>query len=488
LRQEKTDNVQKKIVVIGAGSASFGTSTLASLMQSRLLAGSKIALVDIDDQALSEMTRLANRINEEWQAGMTIEASADRRRVLAGADFVIVSIEVPPREKLWRLDWEIPLKHGLRQPYGENGGPGGLMHAFRQIGPFLEIVGDLQDLCPAAWLINFSNPLPRIVRAVTRYSDIKIVGKCHQIEVGYGIAAVLLADHFGYDVPQNVDFHSDPASSADKHVMARLGRQHLDIKAAGLNHFTWMLDVRDRQTGADLYPRLRAAAGRAPAGFEPLSMELFRLFGYCPVPGDTHLCEYLPWTHDVTSRPWEYYNLRLYDWDRSETLRESGRELVMKMASGDSPLEELRNRQSEGATEVIEAISANTNYYDEAVNIPNNGVIPNLPGEAIVEMPAMVGSTGFSGLRLGPLPEPIAELCRREATLVELVVEAAVSGKRELALRALLLDPMINDIARARAILDDYLSVFAEYLPQFASDPAAKEGGWDGESEGFLSA
>jgi alpha-galactosidase len=160
--------VQKKIVVIGAGSASFGTSTLASLMQSRLLAGSTIALVDIDEQALSDMTRLANRLNEEWQAGMTIEASADRRKVLAGAGFVIVSIEVSPREKLWRLDWEIPLKHGLRQPYGENGGPGGLMHACRQIGPFLEIVSDLQDLCPAAWLINFSNPLPRIVRAVTR--------------------------------------------------------------------------------------------------------------------------------------------------------------------------------------------------------------------------------------------------------------------------------------------------------------------------------
>jgi alpha-galactosidase len=217
-------------------------------------------------------------------------------------------------------------------------------------------------------------------------------------------------------------------------------------------------------------------------------MELFRDFDYCPVPGDTHLCEYLPWTHDVTSRPWEYYNLRLYDWDRSETLRESGRERVMKMAGDDYPLEELRNRQSEGATEVIEAISANTNYYDEAVNIPNNGVIPNLPGEAIVEVPTMVGSTGFSGLRLGPIPEPIAELCRREAALVELVVDAAVSGKRELALRALLLDPMINDIARARAILDDYLSVFAEYLPQFSSDPAAREGGWDGENEGSLSA
>lgn len=432
-------------------------------------------LVDIDEQALNDMALLANRLNEAWQARMTIRASADRRTALAGASFVIVSIEVPPREELWRLDWGIPLKHGLRQPYGENGGPGGLMHACRQIGPFMEVVRDVQDLCPAAWIINFSNPLPRLVRAVTKHSAAKIVGKCHQIEVGYGIAAVLLADHFGYDAPQNLDFHADPAHSDEKKLMARLGRQHLDIKAAGLNHFTWMLDVRDRQTGEDLYPRLRAAAGEAPASFEPLSMELFRIFNFCPVPGDTHLCEYLPWTHDATSRPWEHYNLRLYDWDGNEVLRASGRERVRKMASGALPVEELRHQQSEGATELIEAISAGTDYYDEAVNIPNNGAIPNIPGDAIVEIPAIVGSAGPSGFDLGPLPEPIAELCRREAMLVELVVDAAVLGKRELALQALLLDPMINDIGRARAILDDYLCVFADYLPQFAPDAAAQK-------------
>jgi alpha-galactosidase len=474
LRPEKRNIVQEKIVIIGAGSASFGPSTIVSLMQSRLLTGSTIALVDVDEEALGDMTLLANRLDDEWRAGMAIEASADRREALADAGFVIVSIEVPPREKLWRLDWEIPLKHGLRQPYGENGGPGGLMHACRQIGPIMELVRDVEDLCPEAWLINFSNPLPRVIRAVTKYSTTKIVGKCHQIEVGYGIAAALLADHFGYDSPQSIDFHADAANSNVKRLMARLGKDHLEIKAAGLNHFSWMLEVRDRQTGEDLYPKLRAAADKASADFEPLSMELFRIFDYCPVPGDTHLCEYLPWAHDVTARPWEHYNLRLYDWDRNEALRASGRELVRKMASGAVPLEELGDLHSEGATEVIEAISANTNYYDEAVNIPNNGAIPNLPREAIVELPAIVGSAGISGLDLGPLPEPIAELCRREASLVELVVDAAVSGSHELALRALLLDPMINDIGRARAILDDYLSIFAEYLPQFAPDAVAE--------------
>ena len=461
--------VKEKIVIIGAGSASFGPSTLSSLMQSRKLAGSTVTLVDVDVAALGEMTLLAKRLNEEWRAGMTVEASADRREALPGAGFVIVSIEVPPRERLWRLDWEIPLKHGLRQPYAENGGPGGLVHAFRQIGPFLELVKDVEELCPSAWIVNFSNPLPRIVRAATKYSTVNIVGKCHQIEAGYGIAAVLLADHFGYDSPPSVHFYADPALSTAKRIMARLGRRSLEIRAAGLNHFTWMLEVRDRQTGEDLYPKLRAAADQAAADFEPLSMELFRIFGYCPVPGDTHLCEYLPWTHDVTARPWEHYDLHLYDWDGYEALRTSGRELVRQMASGACSLEELRDAPSEGATELIEAISQGESYYDEAINISNDGTIPNLPEEAIVEVPATVDGAGISGLNLGELPEPIAELCRREAALVELAVDAAVLGDRDLALQALLLDPMINDIGRARAILDDYLNTFAEFLPQFAS-------------------
>jgi alpha-galactosidase len=155
-----------KIVIIGAGSASFGLNTIASILRNHSLSGSSLMLVDFDEQALAEMERLANRLNLTWSSNMTIRASLERRELLKGAHFVVVSIEVPPRESLWRLDWEIPQRHGLRQPYAENGGPGGLMHACRQIPPFMDIVRDIEDLCPDAWLINFSNPLPRITRAV----------------------------------------------------------------------------------------------------------------------------------------------------------------------------------------------------------------------------------------------------------------------------------------------------------------------------------
>lgn len=341
------------------------------------------------------------------------------------------------------------------------------MHACRQIPPFMEIVRDMETLCPEAWLINFSNPLPRITRAVTKYSRIRTVGKCHQINVGYGIAAVLLRERYGVHVPEGTNFHSDPGNVGTIHQFAEIGRRYVDIKAAGLNHFIWLVDIRDKETGEDLYPALREALANAPASLEPFSMALFRVFGYCPLPGDTHLAEYLPWAHDPLAKPWEKYAIPLYRWSENEAAREYLHYMLAQMAKGAMPVDGLREVLSEGAAELIVAINDNQNYYDESVNIPNEGAISNLPDETIVEIPAMVSGMGVQGLHIGALPEPIAELCRREAALVEMVVDTAVTGDRSLALQTLLLDPMINDIDRARAILDDYLKEFAPYLPQF---------------------
>ncbi len=458
-----------KIVIIGAGSASFGPTTLATLVRDPRLRGSELALVDLNADSLATVVRVAERMNESWDARMTIRANTDRKAVLANANFVIVSIEVPPREELWRMDWEIPIKHGLRQPYAENGGPGGLMHACRQIPPFMEIVRDMERLCPDAWLINFSNPLPRITRAVTKYSGIKIVGKCHQINVGYGITAVLLRNRYNIDIPKGINLHSDPGNAGVIHSMADAGRRHINIKSAGLNHFIWLLDIRDKKTGADLYPALRAAIDTAPPTLEPFSMELFRTFDYCPIPGDTHLVEYLPWLHDSQAKPWETYNIPLYDWGGNEAARDFLNDMMAAMAEGRLPVDGMRDAPSEGAVELIAAIAGDENFYDEAVNIPNRGAIANLPDETIVEIPALVSGSGINGVNLGAMPEPVAELLRREAALVEMVVDTAVSGDRQLALQTLLLDPMINDLGRARAILDDYLTSFADYLPQFSA-------------------
>ena len=455
-----------KIVIIGAGSASFGPTTLATLLRNEMLRGSHLALVDLDPQRATNAARVAERMNDAWGADMTISAATDRREALPGATHVIVSIEVAPREALWQLDWEVPLRHGLRQPYGENGGPGGLMHTFRQVPAHLAIARDMEALCPAAWLILFSNPLPRLVRAITKYTRIRAVGKCHQINVGYGLVAALLRHEYSIDVPAEVSLHSDPGNVAVVHNLATAGRERFAITSAGLNHFIWLLDIRDRATGEDLYPALRAAAADAPSTLEPLSLDLFRTFGVLPIAGDTHLAEYLPWLHDPVARPWETYRLPLYDWRGNEGVRDVLNGMMKAMADGAMPVEGLRDAPSEGATELVAALGGRA-YLDETVNVPNRGAITNLPPETVVEVPAVVGPDAIRPLQLGPLPETVAELCRREAALVERVVDAAVSGDRDLALQCLLLDPMIGDIGRARAILDDYLTTFADVLPQF---------------------
>ncbi len=263
-----------------------------------------------------------------------------------------------------------------------------------------------------------------------------------------------------------MSLHSDPGNVAVVHTLAAAGRERFAITSAGLNHFIWLLDIRDRVTGEDLYPALRAAAAAAPPTLEPLSLDLFRVLGVLPIAGDTHLAEYLPWLHDPVARPWETYRLPLYDWRGNEGVRDVLNGMMQAMADGAMPVDGLRDAPSEGATELVAALGGRA-YLDETVNVPNHGAIANLPAETVVEVPAVVGPIDIRPVQLGSLPEPVAELCRREAALVERAVDAAVSGDRDLALQCLLLDPMIGDIGRARAILDDYLTTFADYLPQF---------------------
>lgn len=456
-----------KIVVIGAGSASFGLGTLATIIRSEKLRGSTVSLVDIHRERLETMTTLARRLNREWEAGMTIESTTERAEALPGAEFVILSIEVGPREELWKLDWQIPIKHGLRQPYGENGGPGGFAHAARNIPVVLDVARDMERYCPAAWLINFSNPLPRLCLAVDRYTDVRVVGLCHQIWVAYIIVGTVLADELGIQVPAGLAMNSWPSSIPARREMAYRAYEKLDVKAAGLNHFTWMLDICHKETGADLYPLFVERFLEFDRGFQPVTQEMLRVFGVCPVPGDEHLAEYLPWMHDPLAKPWEKYEIELYAWDEQEERRADGFREVTEMVAGDAPINDLKHVQSEGAVEIIEGIKGTANTYTEAVNVPNDGHLTNLPYGAIVELPAVISGLGVQGLALGDLPEPVAELCRREVAVQSLVVDAAVWGDRELALQALLLDPMIDDIDRARAILDDYLETHADYLPQF---------------------
>jgi alpha-galactosidase len=457
-----------KIVVIGAGSAIFGLNTVSALLGSEQLRGSHLALVDLNAETLELMARLARRLNREWGAEMTITTHTRHAEALAGTEFVVSAIEVPPREKLWRQDYEITLKYGVRQPYAENGGPGGFIHAARNILPVLQIAHDMEAACPDAWFINYTNPLMRICDAIHRHSAIKVVGLCHQIFIGYGMVGYVLADALDIEVPEGeISTHAHPQFWPRLTQLSHQALEKVDIKAAGLNHFTWMLDLRGKETGEDLYPLFAERWAAFDPSFEPLTRRVYDAFGLFPIPGDEHLCEYLPWVSDPLTRPWEKYELSLYDWELMDQLRGVGHDDVAKMADGGQSIDHLRQAGSEGALEMIENIAGAGNHYHLAVNLPNGGQIGNLPCGAIVETPGLVSGAGVQGVSVGSLPAGIAELCRREITAVQLGVDAAVHGDRDLALQCLLLSPSITDLDVTAQILDDYLETYREYLPQF---------------------
>jgi alpha-galactosidase len=435
-----------KIVLIGAGSISFGPGTLCDLFGAReALAGSTVALVDINPEALEVMTALAERLNDATGRPFTIEATAERRRALDGAQLVIIAVAVRRNER-WRLDFQIPLKHGVKQVLGENGGPGGLFHAMRNIPLILDICHDIEELCPGALVLNFTNPEGRLCLAASRYTRLQFVGLCH----GIGMAQVAIG--------QALDLPPD----------------EIDPKAAGLNHFTWVLELRHRPTGADLYPAFREAVATKQmdrAGWGDyhygtrLSRYLMDVFGYWPSPSDDHIGEYLPYA-------WEICGLEGYDFEAAERQAEEGWRHLRRMACGDEPLDRLlRERSGERAVAIITGVLGNTHQYELAVNVPNRGLIPNLPEWAIVEVPALVDASGVHGVSLGPLPEPIAALCRTQIAVIDRVVEAGVHGDRQLALQALLLDPVVQSVSQAEAVLDELLEVHRDFLPQFG--PAA---------------
>lgn len=457
-----------KIVVVGAGSITFGENTLAALTSSPGLRGGQLVLVDTNEEALRLVHGLAERLNAEWDAQWTVTSHLDHEAALPNADFVVCSIEVGTREQLWRSDFEIPLRHGVRQPYAENGGPGGLAHAARNIWPILWIVRAMERMCPDAWFINDTNPMIRICDAVTRHSRIRCVGLCHQIYIGYTMAGIALARDLGIEVPPGITgMHFDLAQIPFRGKVKRQVVPLLDIRAAGLNHFSWALSVHHQRTGEDLYPLLRQRFLELPSSFEPLTRRRLEVFGHFPISSDTHVFEYLPWVSDPYTQPWEKYGIHLFHWDLWAAVRQFSIDRLREMAQGLMTVRGLEENDSEGAKEIIEGIVTATRHVHLAANLPNQGQISNLPRGAIVETPVLVDGAGIHPVFVGELPPPIAELCRRELASVQLALDAAVFGDRQKALHALLLDPTIGDIDVAARILDDFLVAYRAYLSQF---------------------
>lgn len=430
-----------KIVIVGVGSASFGPKTLGDVFARPQLAGSELWLVDIKEEALQPMGLLAEKMNQEWDSGLTVHCSTELEEALPGADYVVSMLE-SSRDKLWQLDMQIPHKYGVMQVLGENGGPGGLSHTLRTAPLVLNVAKQMEKHCPQAWLLNYTNPVPRICRAIKKYSTIRAIGFCH------GVGSTIQT------IAQILDLEAET----------------LDVKVAGLNHFHWVLDVRHKDSGEDLYDLLR----QREQDFEPdqqhLWSDLFRRFAYFPFPSDDHIGEYLPFMHVREFKPWEKYRHDhwLLHWD-GEDRRQTMWDDINAMISGEKSLDALRGGSGERAIPTLLALRDNLNSYELALNIPNKGYISNLPEDCIVEVPSFVSGFGVDGFSVGALPTSIAGLCNSQVYVAELAVDAAITGQRNTALQALLADPVINDIEVAEKILDEYLTVHAQWLPQFAA-------------------
>jgi len=447
--------VKKKsiIVVIGGASLTFGTKTLRDIINHPELDGSTVRLVDIDEEHLEIMTRLAQHLAEAVEHSVVIESTTDRKAALKDADYVLISVEVE-RYKLWKQDFSIPVSLGVRQVTGELGGPGGLFHSLRQIPLHLDIARDIETICPEARVLVESNPLNRICLAMRRYSEVgQILGLCHGVEIAQNFLGKVL----GLDIEDIV------------------------ATAAGVNHFTWILDLRLKATGEDLYPTLKEKLASYDPKFHPLSRKLFEVYGYFPSPGDSHIGEYIPYA-------WEFVGLD------GPPLKERGRDVELrweyldKLCRGEKiEAKDCLEKQEEKEEElrlteffkprrwvdtlafpIIVAIQTNKIRRMPAVNMLNQGTIGNLPADVFVETPAVVDSSGAHPIRIGDLPKPLAAFCRRDVDQMELVVEAAVKGDRKLVLQAMLLDPVIDSVSVAERVIDEMMKAQKRYLPQFA--------------------
>jgi alpha-galactosidase len=249
--------------------------------------------------------------------------------------------------------------------------------------------------------------------------------------------------------------------------MTHKAKELVDIKAAGTNHNTWILDLRHKETGKDLYPAFARNIRRFPSGWQPVSRKLLDLFGVYPATGDGHLAEYLPWFSDAKSGAWDRYGLHLYDFTGAKRGRNGMWRRIKRMVNGSETIDSLRDLPSERAAEIITGIALNENSYELAVNVPNEGYITNLPDNVIVEVPGTVSSFGVRGVGVGDLPGPVAEICRRELEAASLAVDAIVHRSRKLAVQAILFCPGVGDIDVAEKIVDDYLKVHRSFLPNF---------------------
>ena len=481
-----------KIVLVGAGSREFGPASIRDLLLSDALCetGLDIVLMDLDASELPRMKSYAEAVAARLGRSPKLSVTTRLADALPGADAVVMAIELD-RYFYWAQDFHIPRTFGFPQIYGENGGPGGLFHALRNMGPCVDVARAIEEHCPDAWLLNYTNPLTKLCEAQSRLTDVRVVGLCHGVFHGIEQMARILG------VPTG----------------------QLDARASGINHFTWFESVRDRESGEDLYPRLKEREREAHLLHDwdeiALSRILYRVFGRFPSPGANHIGEYLGWAQEflgssvvqffydpVEGAPWEtgevptwIYNLADHPTDmpafpggpvpRMKPTREqraAAAEARAARAEGGSGTGASPGNGSasggglefpgpltpsgELAVPLMEGILCGVDTYLDAVNIPNRGHVPGLPDGSVVEVPARVDANGLHPRKMDRLPEGILSLLRTQTSIHQLLVDAFAGGSRQALLQALMLDPTTHSYRAAVNLINEMFRVQGDVLPE----------------------
>ncbi|MEU7041998.1 alpha-glucosidase/alpha-galactosidase [Streptomyces varsoviensis] len=398
---------QPKIAFIGAGSVVFTQGLLADLFAFPELRNAHIALHDIGAERLATAEAAARYIARELNADATITAHADRRESLAGADFVINIVQIGMGEST-RTDFDVPARYGLRQTIGDTLGVGGIFRALRTF-PFLKQLGeDITELCPDAWLLNYTNPMAMNIQYLTEATGLtKVVGLCHSVYWTMHDLAKLV------DVPF----------------------EEITYRAAGVNHQAWVL--RFEHQGQDLYPRLDELIAKDEQLRRRVRVDMYRRLGFYPTETSEHSSEYVPWYlhHDS-----EVERLRLpigaYVGIVDENVAEY--EHTRDALAAGQPL--TVEGTMEYAPQIIHSMVTGTprTIYG---NVPNRGLIDNLPSHGVVEVPCLVDATGIQPTHAGELPPQLAALNRTYLSMNNLVVRAAVDNEPKHIRQAAMTDP-----------------------------------------------
>jgi alpha-galactosidase len=439
--------VSHKITLIGGGSSTFTPQLMRLFIESKVLPGSTITLMDVDAHRLEVMDTLCKQLVEREGAELQIESTTERRESLAGADFVISAISVGGSDA-WETDIEIPARYGVHMPIADSIGPGGMMRAFRHIPPLVAVCKDLEEVAPGAWVFNYTNPATANAIAMRRETSIQVVSLCTCSSI-----------------PRSAEYLSMWVGVEPEDLVT-------PAPAGGLNHCAGILQLR-LVDGRDAFPLIRERTSHPVVQW---GLENYGILPYCW----SHWTEFYP---SLTQLEEEYkgrlqglrmkYGLVVHDMEHQRVQARKWEQLVEQWARGEGEAVSLDVLPPAEAVEVVEMIEALIGHRNEVhvVNVPNQGAIENLPPDAIVEVSAVVGGYGIQPLHVGSLPEPVAATLRQHITVQELTVEAALTGDRRIALQAFLQDPQIAaKLApeQAEALLDELLDAHADYLSQFS--------------------